>query len=151
MAASSILDTNYLVSGGTERLILEWKARWRKQVAKRDRSGDGTAGELDPDFSALLQRAGSATYEAKTPKNMDRREYYNLLSTLAPFESDGPGDTNEWNLFDRYSVMCLLLPIRRHMLSFSNPNHMIKFSQIGVSVKPEHADGKNQDVPDRKL
>jgi hypothetical protein len=53
-----------------------------KQVAKRDRSSDETAGELDPDFSAFLQRAGSATYEAKIPKNMDRREYYNLLSTI---------------------------------------------------------------------
>lgn len=99
MAASSIFDASYLVSAGIERLILEWKVRHGEQMDKKDGSGGETNKELDPDFSALLQRAGSATYKAKMPKNMDRYEYHNLISI--PF-GDGSGDTNEWNLFDKY-------------------------------------------------
>ncbi|KAL4864644.1 hypothetical protein BDV12DRAFT_205598 [Aspergillus spectabilis] len=74
-SASSILDTNYLVPGGLERLILEWKVRCGEQVDRRDGPVDRTNKGLDLDLSDLLQRAGSATYE-----------YHNLLSTLAPYE-----------------------------------------------------------------
>jgi len=33
---------------------------------------------------------------------MSEAEYFLLMYALAPVESDGPGDIEEWNLFERY-------------------------------------------------
>jgi hypothetical protein len=55
------------------------------------------------DFDSLLRQAGSAVYRGSIiPNGMDQFEYYNLIPTLAPNESEGPHDKSEWNLFNEY-------------------------------------------------
>lgn len=103
LKASSVLNGNYLVPGGVERLVLEWKVTRGEWIDKRDGSYDESKNRLDQGFDDLLHKAGSAGYKPQAkPENMERSEYYNLLSSLAPYESDGPDDTEEWNLFDQY-------------------------------------------------
>lgn len=98
----SVLDGNYLVSGGVERLVLEWKVTHGKWADKRDGLYDESR-RLPADFDSLLRQAGSAVYQcSKIPDGMDRIKYYNLITTLAPNESDGQDDTSEWNLFSEY-------------------------------------------------
>jgi hypothetical protein len=49
---------------------------------------------------ASLHKAGSAKYKpGAQPEGLNDYEYRNLLSNLAPYESDGAGDTDKWNLF----------------------------------------------------
>ncbi|KAK2734313.1 hypothetical protein FQN57_001718 [Myotisia sp. PD_48] len=103
LKAGTILDGNYLVPGGLERLVLEWKATRGEWIDKRDGVYDEEGNRLDPDFEALLRNAGSSAYQKQTkPEGMPQSEYYNLLFKLAPYESNGPGDTEEWNLFATY-------------------------------------------------
>jgi hypothetical protein len=91
LKAGSVLDGNYIVSGSVERLVLEWIG---KRFAIESRH------PLGPGFDDLLSKAGSTMYYS--PENVDLFESYNLLVTLALYESDGPGDTEERSLFDRY-------------------------------------------------
>ncbi|KAJ5185673.1 hypothetical protein N7491_006457 [Penicillium cf. griseofulvum] len=98
-----ILDGNYLVSGGVERLVLEWKVTHGKWADERDGLYDESEDRLPADFDSLLRQAGSAVYQgSKPPDGMDQFEYCNLLTTLAPNESEGPDDKSEWNLFKEY-------------------------------------------------
>ncbi|OQE08440.1 hypothetical protein PENFLA_c133G03823, partial [Penicillium flavigenum] len=98
-----ILDGNYLVSGGVERLVLEWKVTHGKWADKRDGLYDESKDKLPADFDSLLRQAGSAVYQgSKIPDGMDRFEYCNLITTLAPNESGCPDDKSEWNLFKEY-------------------------------------------------
>lgn len=46
-----------------------------------------------PSLDNLLHKAGSSSFEPQSVL---------LLTTLAPCESDDPGDAQEWNLFDTY-------------------------------------------------
>lgn len=89
---SGILEGNYLCDGGAERLILEWKVQ-------RDRWIDE---QLDPAFENLLRNAGSSTFTYQKVTNIKEHEELLLQTSLAPFESDGPDDTAEWNLFDSF-------------------------------------------------
>jgi hypothetical protein len=100
-----VLDGNYLVPGGVERLVLEWKVTHGKWIDKRDGVYDESEDEkrVHADFFALLRKAGSSEYkQLMKPTGLSFDEYYNLLGPLAPYESDGPHDTEEWNLFDTY-------------------------------------------------
>ncbi|KAI9928440.1 hypothetical protein MW887_002485 [Aspergillus wentii] len=98
--ASAILDGNYMLPGGVERLVLEWKVTRGKWIDIRD--GNYKESRMDADFDALLHKAGLAEYSGKLtkPPKMGEYEYHNLLYTLAPYESDGVGE--EWNLFESY-------------------------------------------------
>lgn len=110
LAASSVFDANYLVSGGIERLVLEWKVRRGQLIDERD--GRNRQEDLDPDFYALL-RSRFGNIQVKISNNIDRYEYRHLAVTLSPFESGGPGDTNKLNLFDQYlrvTPVCLSDP-----------------------------------------
>ncbi|KAJ5100867.1 hypothetical protein N7456_006919 [Penicillium angulare] len=99
----SILDGNYLVSSSVERLVLEWKFTRGRWVDKRDGVYDGSNDELSAEFDCLLCKAGSAAHDgSKISDAIDEIEYRNLLTALAPNESDGPGDNLEWNLFNQY-------------------------------------------------
>ncbi|KAJ5865867.1 hypothetical protein N7534_000420 [Penicillium rubens] len=101
----SVLDGNYLVPGGVERLVLEWKVTHGKWIDKRDGVCDESEEEkhVYADFLALLHNAGSSKYKQLImPTGLPHDKYYNLLVTLAPYESNGPDDTEEWNLFDTY-------------------------------------------------
>ncbi|CEL09490.1 hypothetical protein ASPCAL12626 [Aspergillus calidoustus] len=103
--AGSVLDGNYLVPGGVERLVLEWKVTHGRWIDKRDGVCDESEEEkrVHADFLALLRNAGSSKYmQLMKPAGLPLDEYNNLLVTLAPYESDGPDDTEEWNLFDTY-------------------------------------------------
>ena len=95
----NIIDGNYLCDGGAERLILEWKVQRGEWIDRRD----GVEIEpINPAFNNLLRRAGSSTFTYQEVPGIGRHELFNLLTSLAPFESDGPGDTQEWNLFVSY-------------------------------------------------
>lgn len=98
LKANQILDGDYFCDGGAERLVLEWKGRL---LDKRD--GVEQEPEAIPfGLDNLLYRAGSSTFEPQSLPDISRHEYFLLSTELAPFESDGPGDTQEWNLFDSY-------------------------------------------------
>ena len=57
---------------------------------------------INPDLDNLLRKAGSSAASSKIVPGMTRHEYFLLAYTLAPFESDGPSDVQEWNLFEAY-------------------------------------------------
>ncbi|KAA8651081.1 hypothetical protein EYZ11_010183 [Aspergillus tanneri] len=102
LKADRVLRGNYLVPGGVERLVLEWKVTHGKWMDKRNAVYD-KSDRLSADFEALLCKAGSAEYRnLARPEGMLLIKYKNLLTYLAPYESDGPGDSQEWNLFAIY-------------------------------------------------
>lgn len=102
LKGTSVADGNYLVDGGAERLVLEWKTSMGKLIDRRD----GVSIEpMDPDFNDLLRKSGSASYKPKIIDGMSRHEFFNISMKLAPIESDGVEDQEEWNLFEHYLPM----------------------------------------------
>ena len=102
LQANNILDGNYLCDGAVERLVLEWKVQRGKWI---DEQKGEDQEPMDPAFNNLLQKAGSSSYVPVTRQSipgMDIHEYLLLSDTLAPFESDGQDDKEEWNLFETY-------------------------------------------------
>jgi hypothetical protein len=89
----------FLVDDGADRLVYEWKAMMLRLVWRK--SGLPIP-PIDPVLDELLHRAGSATYEPKRPALVSEAEFFRLSTRLAPIESDGPGDHDEWNLFTNY-------------------------------------------------
>ncbi|KAL4972290.1 hypothetical protein BDW66DRAFT_7972 [Aspergillus desertorum] len=99
---SSVTDGSYLLSGGAERLILEWKVRRGMEIDKRDGVFDPSSYELDRDVHALLYEAGSRGYwPSGRPAGLDVYEYYTLARTVAVNEV-GDGNGEEWNLFQAF-------------------------------------------------
>ncbi|KAL4999879.1 hypothetical protein BDV10DRAFT_163964 [Aspergillus recurvatus] len=97
---SSVSDGTYLLPGGAERLLLEWKVRRGMEIDKRDGVFDRSCYELDRDVRALLYEAGSKGYwPSGRPAGLDMYEYYTLARTVAVNEV-GDGDGDEWNLFE---------------------------------------------------
>jgi hypothetical protein len=104
LRGTSIADGNYLLDRGAERLILEWRVSMGQLLDRRD----GVLIEpLDPDFNDLLHKSGSASYQPKIIERMSHHEFYRLSRSLAPIESDGPDDKEEWNLFEKYLAITL--------------------------------------------
>lgn len=101
MKATSILDGNYLVDGGAERLLLQWKVTQGQHIDERD-------GVVQPDeplaqnFADLLSKAGLPGFQPQIVNGMTQHEFFNLITSLAPNESDGPEDSGPWNLFEEY-------------------------------------------------
>ncbi|KAI0412599.1 hypothetical protein F5X98DRAFT_379642 [Xylaria grammica] len=102
LKTTSVADGNYLVDGGAEKLILHWISSMGRLTNERD-GLDNEPGDLD--LVQLVYKAGSASFTAKRPEGIEDMEYLNLLRSLAPIESDGPGDTDEWNLIEEYSPL----------------------------------------------
>ncbi|RFU72659.1 hypothetical protein TARUN_9603 [Trichoderma arundinaceum] len=99
LKATSISNGNFVVDGGAERLILEWKSSMARLIARRD----GTAEEvLTSSFRDLLYKSGSASFKPERVEGMMDSEYFLLCHSLAPIESDGAEDDDEWNLFENY-------------------------------------------------
>jgi hypothetical protein len=99
LSVVNIVDGEYLCDGGAERLIQEWKIRRGKWIDERD----GVEQEpLDPAIDNLFRLAGSSAFSYQEIPDINWHEKFLLLHTLQPFESDGPEDTEEWNLFDSY-------------------------------------------------
>ncbi|KAL4736878.1 hypothetical protein BDV11DRAFT_192880 [Aspergillus similis] len=98
---SSVSDGSYLLPGGAERLILEWKVRRGIEIDKRDGVFDPACYELDRDVHALMYEAGSRGYwPSGRPAGLDMYEYYTLARTVAVNEC-GKGN-EEWNLFEAF-------------------------------------------------
>jgi hypothetical protein len=57
---------------------------------------------MQQDFKDLLDKAGLPDFQPKMCPNMSIHEFFNLSTTLAPNESDGPDDSEVWNLFENY-------------------------------------------------
>lgn len=98
---ASILDGNYLVNGGAERLILEWKVTRGRHIDERD----GVARNDSPlaqNFADLLSRAGLPGFRPQIVNGMTEHEFLYLTTILAPNETDGPEDRDAWNLFDEF-------------------------------------------------
>jgi hypothetical protein len=71
-------------------------------------SRDGVPIEpLDPDINDLLHKSGSASYQPKAIERMSHHEFWRLSTSLAPIESDGPDDKEEFNLFEKYLAITL--------------------------------------------
>jgi hypothetical protein len=101
--SSSVLDGNYLLDAGAERLTHMWKLTVGKLIDERD--GVESKDDSNAAFTDLLYKAGSSKYVPQEIPDVDSYEYDLLMTTLAPIESDGPEDTEEWNLFDEYLVV----------------------------------------------
>lgn len=116
LKGTTIADGNYLLDGGAERLVLEWKVSMGRLMDRRD----GVPIEpLEPDFDDLLHKSGSASYQPKSITDMTDFEYFNLAHRLAPIESDGIEDKEEWNLFKEY------LPLKFDDLDDLNDQHSL--------------------------
>jgi hypothetical protein len=102
LKATSILDGNFLMDAGAERLLLEWKKTVISLIDHRDARA-GTPETLEPDsFDDLLANAGSSKFVPRAIADLSDFDYDIFRTTLAPFERDGPGDNDEWNLFEQY-------------------------------------------------
>lgn len=88
-----------LVDGGAEMLILGWKRQRRRWIEARD---DNTKEVNKATLDKILYRVESAGFEGEKLEGVSAAEYSWLAYALAPVESDGPEDTEEWNLFERY-------------------------------------------------
>lgn len=105
LKGNQILDGNYLCDGGAERLILEWKSARGSVLDARDGVAEAEDDEpLSPEFNNLLRKAGSAGFKGESVEGMTSFEHILLSIDLAPWESDGPEDEAEWNLFHQYLV-----------------------------------------------
>lgn len=93
---SSNLNGNYLCDGVVERLVLQWKVRREAWIAKGRGEKEHSLEERRPDLNEILENAGSSKLKASGPiPGMSEQEYHLLITTLAPYESDGPEDTDE--------------------------------------------------------
>ncbi|KAI0867786.1 hypothetical protein GGS24DRAFT_259681 [Hypoxylon argillaceum] len=103
LKTNSISSGNYLLDGGAERLALYWIDSMQRLIAERD----GVEREgYDPEFEDLLTKAGSGSFvPPERPENMPVFEYHNLCYSLAPVESDGPEDEDEWNLIEEFAPL----------------------------------------------
>ena len=94
-------DCRYLVDGGVERLVLEWKIRRRRFIDARD-GVVPTEKPLQQNLKDLLYKAGTPRFQPSKVTDMENGEIYILSAHLAPNQSDGPNDNEVWNIFDRY-------------------------------------------------
>lgn len=104
--ATSIMDGHYLVDGGAERLILQWKVERYHQIYERDGIADDYA--ISDDFKDLLDNAGLPDFKGRRVDRLFDDEHLALTTTLAPTESDGTEDHHPWNLFETISPLASL-------------------------------------------
>ncbi|RYP36414.1 hypothetical protein DL767_003377 [Monosporascus sp. MG133] len=88
-----------LLDGGAEKLILEWKEVLNGLIARR--AGDPWPPQ-DLATYGILHSAGRLGFYRHKPAFLSHYEYFLHTHQLAPIESDGPGEEDEWDLFDQY-------------------------------------------------
>ncbi|RDW90058.1 uncharacterized protein DSM5745_01833 [Aspergillus mulundensis] len=137
MSLTSMGDGNYSLPGAVERLVPQWVSTRKRLIEKRDGLYDEAEQKEweneHADLMALMLKAGSSEYKAqpaRIPSGVDEATYRLLSEELAPNESDGPGDTQEWNLFKTYinpTVEALNDPhdLSRMLLSWCNDMALI--------------------------
>ncbi|OBT83815.1 hypothetical protein VE02_05512 [Pseudogymnoascus sp. 03VT05] len=101
--SSSVLDGNYLLDAGAERLTISWKEAVKKLINERD--GVETKDDTSAAVRNLLDDAGSSEYVPQEIPDADAFEVRLLNTILAPNESDGPEDTEEWNIFYEFQMV----------------------------------------------
>ncbi|KAI1375599.1 hypothetical protein F4677DRAFT_421849 [Hypoxylon crocopeplum] len=95
----SVLEGNFLLDGGAERLIEQWKASVEQLISQRN----GVPRKvLESDYNDFLYKSGSAHHCPKKVLGVSDYEYYRFTYQLAPIESDGLADKEEWNLFEEF-------------------------------------------------
>ncbi|OJJ50307.1 hypothetical protein ASPZODRAFT_13393 [Penicilliopsis zonata CBS 506.65] len=73
------------------------------EVETETENGTAVSQPVVSELEELRNRAGSASYVLPNHiPGVDDFEVFLLGRVLAPIQSSGPGDTNEWNLFDAY-------------------------------------------------
>ena len=98
-----MLDGNYLCEGAVEKLVLAWKVQRGEWIDESEGQEVESFAGSSPEFYELLHKAGSSKFKGPGPiGKMTLHEYVLLTTALAPYESDGPEDTDEWNLFDTF-------------------------------------------------
>jgi hypothetical protein len=113
------MDGNHFLDGGARRLVAAWKTMMRD--LRRQRDGE-TVDPADPALEDLMMNAGSSQYKPKRPAGMSQEDFDDLSRVLAPIESDGPDDDDEWNLFHQYLVEDPSNPVylnQPHLLSLA--------------------------------
>src|ERR1700742_4763249 len=91
------MDGTYLLDAGAERLVSEWKYQRGHWV---DKHAGVDQGAPDPSYDHIYYNNGSAKF--KPDENLKTLKLRILVDTLAPIESDGPEDNDEWTLFKQY-------------------------------------------------
>ena len=52
----------------------------------------------------LLHKSGTANFRPRKLAGMSENRFIELSTKMAPIESDGPDDEDEWNLFDKCTL-----------------------------------------------
>ncbi len=86
------------VDCGAERLILEWKCQRKRWIVMRAGEITVAPSSYDPDFWNMYYNAGCAWF---IPPDQYLTHRF-MLPQLAPVETGGFGDLNEWRLFREY-------------------------------------------------
>lgn len=103
LKGNQIRDGNYLCDGGAEKLIVDWK--WERARLLNARDGVQESRDQDPRASALenlIHNAGSKDFVEQPIPGITDHERFLLLHDLAPWESDGADDQDEWNILEQY-------------------------------------------------
>ncbi|KAF1980359.1 hypothetical protein BU23DRAFT_625635 [Bimuria novae-zelandiae CBS 107.79] len=103
--ATSVVNCNYVLDAGAERLVLQWRFNMRRLIDMGDEVVNNEPSDPnDPSLfmTDLWNKSGSASLTPEQPENISRYTFLKLSTQTAPIESDGPGDENEWNLFEQY-------------------------------------------------
>ncbi|RYP80234.1 hypothetical protein DL770_006307 [Monosporascus sp. CRB-9-2] len=88
-----------LLDGGAEKLVIEWISRLKGLITRRA----GTSWP-PPDLALydILHSSGRVGFYRHKPASLSHYEYFLHTHQLAPIESDGPEEEDEWDLFDQY-------------------------------------------------
>lgn len=103
---ADVATGDYLLDGGAERLVGEWCVQRINFLARSLGVEPLRLLQTDPLYR-LMYFAGKSDfkYASGPPAALSFYEEYLLLNCLKPFESDGPGDRYEWDLFSTYLGM----------------------------------------------
>lgn len=88
-----------MVDAGAERLTLSWINTRKRLIRRRDGIKTQDVEDLKPDFADLLFDAGLPLFVGKQWSGVRETEFLWLSEDIAPYESDGPGDEQSWNIF----------------------------------------------------
>ena len=90
----------YVCDGGAERLVQEW--RYKKWEMNQHSKGIPQERRLQDPMEYIAYNAGSNRFVYREVPGINMWEVNSYVRPLAPNESDGPDDRNEWNLFESF-------------------------------------------------
>ena len=90
----------YVCDGGAERLVQEW--RYKKWEMSQHSKGIPQERRPQDAMENIAYNAGSSRFVYHPVPGINMWEVNCYIRPLAPNESDGSGDLNEWNLFDSF-------------------------------------------------